>query len=494
MWQNGNKANNNKVNDQDITKIDGGNITQIIEYDEGTRAHNDMANGDVTLVIDEGKRIKAHKMTFEDMANGQDNTKVNGGDVTLVIDEEKARKAHKKTFEDKFNKPKRKPNNLEERKMIGKAMEVLIVSCMKNHVYRFGNKMKLQSTGGPIGLALTGEVADCFMNKWDKLFVQKCKDMEINLTFYSRFKDDIFISASSLEKGTRIVDGKLVIDIEGKAEDEERCDDDITLEIIRQVAELVNPMIKFTVDIPSEHENKKIAVLDLNVKLNKEKENRIDYEFFQKPTKNPKILLAESAINSSTKRTILTQECLRRMRNTKIELGENVRNKHLNDFMLKMKNSGYGPKYRAQILNSALNAFDKMVEEDKTGKKPLHRSRTWNQENRILAKQNKMKNWYKSVDKSGKVYKSILFVPPTPGSGLLKELKNREEELNKHKKERIKIVEKGGMKIETLLTNKNPFKNEKCEAKGCPVCTGEYGDFKIPCNKNNTGYRWGSCR
>ena len=249
-------------------------------------------------------------------------------------------------------------------------------------------------------------------------------------------------------------------------------------------------MIKFTVDIPSEHEDRKIAVLDLNVKLNKEKDNRIDYEFFQKPTKNPKILLAESAINSSTKRTILTQECLRRMRNTKIELGENVRNIHLNDFMLKMKNSGYGPKYRAQILNSALNAFDKMVEEDKTGKKPLHRSRTWNQENRILAKQNKMKNWYKSVDKSGKVYKSILFVPPTPGSGLLKELKNREEELNKHKKERIKIVEKGGMKIETLLTNKNPFKNEKCEAKGCPLCKGEYGDFKIPCNTNNTGYRW----
>ena len=157
--------------------------------------------------------------------------------------------------------------------------------------------------------------------------------------------------------------------------------------------------------------------------------------------KIPKILLLESAINSNTKRTILTQECLRRLRNTKIELGEDIRNKHLNDFMLKMKNSGYGPKYRAQILKSALNAFDKMIEEDKIGKKPLHRSRTWNQENRILAKENKRKNWYKSGDESEKVYKSILFVPPTPGSGLLKELKNREEELNKNKQERIKIVE-----------------------------------------------------
>ena len=69
-------------------------------------------------------------------------------------------------------------------------------------------------------------------------------------------------------------------------------------------------------------------------------------------------------------------------------------------------------------------------------------------------------------------------------------MKNREEELNKNKQERIKIVEKGGIKMEKLLTNQNPFTNEKCEAKGCPLCQGEYGNFKIPCSTNNTGYRW----
>ena len=70
-----------------------------------------------------------------------------------------------------------------------------------------------------------------------------------------------------------------------------------------------------------------------------------------------------------------------------------------------------------------------MIEEDKSGKKPLYRNRAWKQEERILAKINKIKNWYKSGEK---VYKSILFVPPTPESGLLKELRNREEELNKN--------------------------------------------------------------
>ena len=267
--------------------------------------------------------------------------------------------------------------------MIGKAVEVLIITCMNNHVYKFNNQLRIQSRGGPIGLGLTGEIADCFMIKWDKLFLQKCENIGITVTMYSRFKDDIFISALDLEKGTKLVDGKLIVDIKKKEKDEEKSDDDITMEIVRQVAELVNPMIKFTVDVPSYHEDNKIAVLDLEIKMNQEEAYRIDYEYFEKPTKNPKILMAESAINANSKRTILTQECLRRIRNTKVELGDGVRNGHLNRFMIKMKNSGYNKNYRIQILKSALNAFDKMLEEDKNRTKPLFRNKDWDRENRL---------------------------------------------------------------------------------------------------------------
>ena len=130
-------------------------------------------------------------------------------------------------------------------------MEILVISCMKNHVYRFGNKIRIQSDGGPIGLALTGEIADCFMIKWDKKVLQKCRDVGIQISTYSRFKDDIFVSAASLENGTKFVDGKLIIDEEKNVEDEGKADDDITMEIIRQVSEDVDPMIKLTIDVPS---------------------------------------------------------------------------------------------------------------------------------------------------------------------------------------------------------------------------------------------------
>ena len=83
-------------------------------------------------------------------------------------------------------------------------------------------------------------------------------------------------------------------------------------------------MIKFTIDTPCNYSDGKMPALDIKVNVNEEQHNRIDYEFFEKPTKNPKLILSDSALSTSAKRTILTQECLRRMRNTKVELGEKV--------------------------------------------------------------------------------------------------------------------------------------------------------------------------
>ena len=89
------------------------------------------------------------------------------------------------------------------------------------------------------------------------------------------------------------------------------------------------------VDIPCNHENGKIPVLDLQVNINLKENQRLDFEFYEKPTKHPNVILADSA----------TQECLRIIRNTKIELGENIKNNHLSQFMIKLKNSGYNKKF-----------------------------------------------------------------------------------------------------------------------------------------------------
>ena len=41
---------------------------------------------------------------------------------------------------------------------------------MKNHTYAFGNQIRKQSNSGPIGVDITGAIAQIFMMWWDKEF------------------------------------------------------------------------------------------------------------------------------------------------------------------------------------------------------------------------------------------------------------------------------------------------------------------------------------
>ena len=162
-----------------------------------------------------------------------------------------------------------------------------------------------------------------------------------------------------------------------------------------------------------------------------------------------------------------------------------------------MKNSGYSTQYRIQILDSAEKAFEKMIEDDKNGVKPLFRSRDWNKDERNQQKERKKLDWYKNGGviedgtERGKIeYKTVLFVPVTKGGGLGKELRKREEEINKYSKERIKIIEDGGVQMKDFLVKKDPFPNLKCGRKNCLICNSEVAEtLKIPCNSNNIGYR-----
>ena len=254
----------------------------------------------------------------------------------------------------------------------------------------------------------------------------------------------------------------------------------------------VDNMITFTHDTSCNYPDKKMPALDIKVNVNQEMKNRIDYEFYEKPTKNPRVLLASSAISSASKRTILTQECLRRMRNTKVELGEQCLNKHLNDFMVKLKNSGYNEKYRKEILDSACKGFQKMLEDDIKGVKPLFRNRAWNKDEREENKRKRKLNWYKNSKDPKINYKSVLFVPPTPGGALARELKNREQEINRFSQERIKIIEKSGQNVECILVKKDPFQKDNCSEEQCPICKNPDKKANVFCNTNNVGYRW-SC-
>ena len=71
-----------------------------------------------------------------------------------------------------------------------------------------------------------------------------------------------------LENGAKIMEGKLTVDVEKKVEDESKSGSKVTFEILKEIAEEVDPMMKFTIDTPCNHKDNKIPVLDLKIQVN----------------------------------------------------------------------------------------------------------------------------------------------------------------------------------------------------------------------------------
>ena len=384
---------------------------------------------------------------------------------------EKKNKSMKKKKQDPkaaWHKPKRSPNKFEIKLLLGLALENLILTCMQNHIYQFNGICRQQAKGGPTGLDLTGLVADIFMLWWDGEFVSQLEHLNIVLDVYGRFKDDCNVITDPISPGTwfdaeskelHFMNPSIRKIFEEKSEIFENENPEMnTMRVLKEIANSIDPMIEFTVDMPSLHQDHKLPVLDLKVKMNSS--NEIEYEFFKKATKNPHVILASSAISTHQKRSIFVSEALRRLRNTSSKLGPSVQNEHLNRFMLKLKESGYSAKFRAEIVRSAKSAYSKQLERDRSGVKPLFRNK-----HQIIADKKEKgankANWWKRGGSNH--YRAVIFVPPTPGAQLARLMQAKENEINSNSSNRIKVVEGKGVKLKNLLTRKNPFGTQDCE-------------------------------
>ena len=93
----------------------------------------------------------------------------------------------------KWDKPKKYPNKEVVRKLVGNALEILILTVMGSHMYQFNGQSRLQLKGGATGLELTGELSDLIMLWWDEEFLRQLKNLSVEVGLYTRFKDDLTV-------------------------------------------------------------------------------------------------------------------------------------------------------------------------------------------------------------------------------------------------------------------------------------------------------------
>ena len=177
------------------------------------------------------------------------------------------------------------------------------------------------------------------------------------------------------------------------------------MRMVQGIANGIHKSIEVTTDYPSRNEDKKVPILDLRVWLARVYHQVTNdapcfllHEYYHKEVASRAVISARSAVPWQAKRTILTQEILRVLRNCSRRLPWSEVCAHVETYLARMQYSGYHRRFRTEVVMSALNAYDKMVKRDEEGVEPLYRPRGWNEVERAKRRRAKKGDWFKGGD------------------------------------------------------------------------------------------------
>ena len=287
-----------------------------------------------------------------------------------------------------------------------------------------------------------------------------------------------------MKPGTDYVDGELAIIPEKVIEDKEVSADIRTMNVIRKVADEVHDMIKFTVDAPSNHSDKKMPVLDLKVWLDVENQ-AINYIFYENPTKSKLVISKTSALPQNMKMKTLTQEVFRRLHNTKQSIMNEFKYDLLNSYMQKLKSSQYSENERLTILKGGISTYENIRRLEEEGKRPFFRPPETRGIDRKNNK-NKKNEWFKSKSGDENKFTAVMFVEATPQGELIKKLRDTEERYKIDETKRIKFIEKCGNKLIDCIRISDPYRSNCKRETKCLAC--ENKEEFSNCRKENIGY------
>ena len=221
----------------------------------------------------------------------------------------------------------------EKRMLLAKVIEIAIKTTFKNHLYQFEGQSYIQAKGGSIGLRLTGVVAKLVMNRWNTRFKELAIQNEITIYLNKTYVDDQNLLMEALEMGKRWTGEKMEWRSDWEKEDKEanEKDDKRTMRQIRLMANSILPYIQMKEEVASDCPEEKLPMLDFKVWKEEEKGEKdekktiIKHEFYEKPMASKLVMMNKSALPHRMKVTSLSQEVVRRLKNTARSVGESRR-------------------------------------------------------------------------------------------------------------------------------------------------------------------------
>ena len=344
----------------------------------------------------------------------------------------------------KFVPPAREPTEDEKRLMVAIALKSLILASLKNHVFSFNGKIYHQTSGGAIGDRLVGVLGDILGSFWCRDFLDKLKKSEIVPKVNKLYIDDHSLVTNPVPLGARFKNDRVEI-IEEEIENDRSIPADVrTSKILKEIGNSICPFIKVSVDCPSNHEDGFLPILDLKTRI---VENKVEYRFYKKKLSNRMTIMASSALPPNVKRATMTNEVLRRLRNTKRGLSWSIFADTVSEFSNDMKNMGYSEGFRSKVIQAALTGYRRQCQLADTGARPLHRPRDYDRVNRRNKKlMSRDGAWLRPQ------HHLAAFYPATPDGWLVKGITKIMREEGQKIGLSIKVVEESGTSLGSLLT------------------------------------------
>ena len=375
----------------------------------------------------------------------------------------------------------RKPGLRQRKKMLAIAVAEGVKTCMENHVYCIGDRVFLQSAGGPIGLELTGAVSRPFMARWDRLYLEKVKQAGGKMMMFERYVDDSNQVGVTPPIGAKYDKECNRITVSTEQQNSDMEPDERLARVLLDIANSIMKCVQMEADWPSKNNDRKMPILDMKTWTNAR--GTVMYQHYEKPVSSKTVLHSKSAHPATCKRSVHTQEILRRLMNSSIRLDWEIETAPtITDYMIRMSKAGYGERYREGVLRQALAIYDKKWKDHHEGNRPIFRAKEYQKEERKKEKERKRYDWAK---KGGCL--APIFVPATPDSRLLKMMRKAAEETEK-KGVKFNMVEMGGRTIKSELQRSNPTATPGCTKADCPCCEDERGKGG-QCHRNNVNYK-----
>ena len=177
---------------------------------------------------------------------------------------------------------------------------------------------------------------------------------------------------------------------------------------MQKMMDQINPDLKFDLELEEDFEDMKLPTLDTAIWMGRTEDLavKINYQFYEKPMNSVFVIPEKSAMASRSKFTILSQDLIRRLMNTGLNINQGTKNQIKNKYSEKLLWSGYNVAQTREILISGLRGYKSKVRNAQERQLPLHRSAKYSLTARYRKKMFGKTSWYKNKNKIQKNLKT----------------------------------------------------------------------------------------